>query len=122
KGAYVLQDFGDSPELILMASGSEVSLLMEAAAKLHADGHRVRVVSFPCWELFEKQDESYKNSVLPPTIQKRLSVEAGVASGWEKYAKCSLSIERYGASSPYKTIFEHLGFTVDNVIARAKEL
>ncbi len=121
KGAYILKDFGN-PEIILMASGSEVSLILEAGQKLADEGTGVRVVSFPSWELFEKQDEAYRESVLPKNIQKRLSVEAGVGLGWERYARSSISIERYGASSPYKTIFEHLGFTVDNVVAKAKEL
>ena len=121
KGAYILKDFGN-PEIILMASGSEVSLILDAAQKLADEGKGVRVVSFPSWELFEKQDDAYRESVLPKNIQKRLSVEAGVGLGWERYARSSISIERYGASSPYKTIFEHLGFTVDNVVAKAKEL
>ncbi|HCK65651.1 MAG TPA: transketolase [Anaerolineae bacterium] len=121
KGAYILKDFGE-PQMILMASGSEVSLIMEAAQKLADEGKGVRVVSFPSWELFEKQDEKYKDSVLPKSIQKRLAVEAGSGMGWERYAKSVISIERYGASAPYKTIFEHLGFTVENVVAKAKEL
>jgi len=121
KGAYVLKDFG-KPEIILIASGSEVSLVLEAAGKLADEGRGVRVVSFPSWELFEAQDEAYRESVLPKDIQKRLAVEAGAGLGWERYAKSVISIERYGASAPYKTIFEHLGFTVDNVVARAKEL
>jgi transketolase len=121
KGAYVLKDFG-KPEIILIASGSEVSLILEAAQKLADEGKGVRVVSFPSWELFEAQDEAYRESVLPKAIQKRLAVEAGVGLGWERYAKSIVSVERYGASAPYKTIFEHLGFTVDNVVARAKEL
>lgn len=121
KGAYVLKDFG-TPEIILMASGSEVSLILDAARKLADEGKGVRVVSFPCWELFEEQDEAYRESVLPKNIQKRLAVEAGAGLGWERYASSSISIERYGASAPYKTIFEHLGFTVDNVVAKAKEL
>ena len=122
KGAYVLKDFGENPKLILMASGSEVSLIYGAAEKLFADGIATRVVSFPSWELFEKQDDAYHESVLPKNIQKRLAVEAGAGLGWERYAKSVISIERYGASAPYKTIFEHLGFTVENVIAKAKEL
>ncbi|KXK14508.1 MAG: transketolase [Chloroflexi bacterium OLB14] len=121
KGAYVLKDFG-KPEIILMASGSEVSLIMESAQKLADEGKGVRVVSFPSWELFEKQDDVYKESVLPKDIQKRLAVEAGSGMGWERYAKSVISIERYGASAPYKVIFEHLGFTVENVVARAKNL
>ncbi|MFN8398943.1 MAG: transketolase [Anaerolineales bacterium] len=121
KGAYVLKDFG-KPELILMASGSEVGLVLEAAQKLADEGKGVRVVSFPSWELFEKQDEAYRESVLPKSIQKRLAVEAGSSFGWERYAKSVIGIDRFGASAPAKTIFEKLGFTVENVVARAKEL
>jgi transketolase len=121
KGAYVLKDFGN-PEMILMASGSEVSLILEAAQKLADEGKGVRVVSFPSWELFEKQDSAYRESVLPKNIQKRLAVEAGIGIGWERYAKSVISIERYGASAPAKVIFEKLGFTVENVVAKAKEL
>ena len=121
KGAYVLKDFG-KPEIILMASGSEVGLILEAAQKLADEGKGVRVVSFPSWELFEKQGEAYRESVFPKNIQKRLAVEAGAGLGWERYAKSVISIERYGASAPGKVIFEKLGFTVENVVARAKEL
>ncbi|MCQ3953728.1 transketolase [Chloroflexi bacterium CFX2] len=121
KGAYVLKDFG-KPELILMASGSEVSLILEAAQKLAEEGRGVRVVSFPSWELFEKQDEAYRESVLPKSLQRRLAVEAGAALGWERYAGSVLGIDRYGASAPYKVIFEKLGLTVENIVARAKEL
>ena len=121
KGAYVLKDFG-TPEMILMASGSEVSLVLDAAQKMADEGRGVRVVSFPSWELFEKQDEAYRESVLPKNIQKRLAVEAGAGIGWERYAKSVISIERYGASAPAKIIFEKFGFTVENVVAKAKEL
>lgn len=121
KGAYVLKDFG-TPDLILMASGSEVGLILEAAQKLAEGGKGVRVVSFPSWELFEKQDAAYRESVLPKSIQKRLAVEAGTGAGWERYARSVISIERYGASAPAKVIFEKLGFTVENVVAKAKEL
>ncbi|HEX5808636.1 MAG TPA: transketolase [Anaerolineales bacterium] len=122
KGAYVLKDFGDSPELILMATGSEVSLVYAAAQKLFADGIAVRVVSFPSWELFEKQDQAYRESVLPKHVTARLAVEAGATLGWERYASAMIGVDRYGASAPYKVIFEHYGFTVDNVVARAKGL
>ena len=121
RGAYVLKDFG-IPEIILMASGSEVSLVLEAAQKLADEGKGVRVVSFPSWELFEKQDEAYRESVLPKNIQKRLAVEAGSSLGWERYAQSVIGIDRFGASAPAKVIFEKLGFTVENVVARAKEL
>jgi len=122
KGAYVLKDFGTNPQLILMASGSEVSLIYGAAEKLFAEGLATRVVSFPSWELFEKQDQAYKESVLPKSITARLSVEAGATLGWERYAKSIIGLDHYGASAPYKVIFEKFGFTVENVIAKAKEL
>ena len=121
KGAYVLKDFG-TPELILMASGSEVVLIMGAAEKLHEEGKGVRVVSFPSWELFEKQDEAYRESVLPKNIQARLAVEAGASFGWERYAQSVIGIDHFGASAPAKIIFENFGFTVENVVAKANEL
>ncbi len=121
KGAYVLKDFGE-PQIILMASGSEVGLILEAAQKLADEGKGVRVVSFPSWELFEKQDGAYRDSVLPKIIQKRLAVEAGAGLGWERYAKSVISIEHYGASAPGKIVLEKFGFTVENVVAKAKEL
>jgi transketolase len=126
KGAYVLSDFGEKePDLILMASGSEVSLIYEAAARLAAEGVNVRAVSFPSWELFEEQDAAYRELVLPKRIQKRLAVEAGAGLGWERYAGCQgaiLSMERFGASAPGKVLFQKFGFTVENVIEKAKEL
>jgi len=121
KGAYVLKDFGQ-PELILMASGSEVSLILEAAQKLADEGHGVRVVSFPSWDLFEGQDESYRESVLPKNITARLAVEAAATLGWDRYASSILGIDHFGASAPYKVIFENFGFTVENVVSRAKAL
>jgi transketolase len=126
KGAYVLSDFGEKePELILMASGSEVSLVYDAAARLAAEGVNVRAVSFPSWELFEKQDAAYREAVLPKRIRARLAVEAGAGQGWERYVGLDgavISMERFGASAPYKVLFEEFGFTVENVIAKAKEL
>lgn len=121
RGAYVLQDFGE-PEIILMASGSEVSLILEAAKQLSAEGHGVRVVSFPSWDLFEAQDEAYRESVLPKSITARLAVEAGATLGWDRYATSVLGIDHYGASAPYKVIFERFGFTVENIVARSKDL
>ena len=122
RGAYVLKDFGENPELILIASGSEVALIYGAAQKLSSEGVAVRVVSFPSWELFEQQDEAYRESVLPRTITARLAVEAGATLGWERYASSVIGLDHYGASAPYKVIFERLGFTIDNVMARAREL
>src|SRR5215207_2437538 len=122
KGAYVLKDFGENPQLILIASGSEVSLIYGAAEKLFAEGTAVRVVSFPSWELFEQQDETYRDSVFPKHVKARLAVEAGATLGWERYAASVIGLDHYGASAPYKVIFEKFGFTVENVVAKAKEL
>jgi transketolase len=125
-GAYVLATFGKkTPDIILMASGSEVSLVYDAAKVLHEKGHNIRVVSFPSWELFEKQDQAYRESVLPKKVTARISVEAGVGQGWERYVSSGgriISIERFGASAPYKIIYEKLGLTVENIVAQAKSI
>jgi transketolase len=99
-----------------------VSLILEAAKQLSAEGHGVRVVSFPSWELFELQDEAYRESVLPKQIPARLAVEAGATLGWERYASSVIGLDHYGASAPYKVIFERFGFTVENVVSKAKDL
>jgi transketolase len=126
KGAYVLADLGEEkPELILMASGSEVSLIVAAGARLAAEGVNVRLVSFPSWELFEDQSQEYRDLVLPPGIKARLAVEAGVAQGWERWTGDQgeiISIERFGASAPYQRIYQELGLTVGDVIERAQGL
>jgi transketolase len=122
RGAYVLKDFGENPKVILMASGSEVGLIYFAAEKLAEENIAVRVVSFPSWELFEKQDAAYRESVLPKSIQARVAVEAGVRQGWDRYASTIICMESYGASAPAKILFEKFGFTVENVIAKAKSV
>ena len=126
KGAYVLADFGSGkPELILIGTGSEVQLCHEAGKRLSLEGHRVRVVSMPSWELFANQDEAYRESVLPREVSARVAVEAGAGLGWERFVGAEgriISIERYGASAPGKVIFEKFGFTVGNVMAKAREL
>jgi transketolase len=126
KGAYVLADMGDNePELILMASGSEVSLIVEGAARLAAEGVSLRVVSFPSWELFSAQDQAYRESVLPGHITSRLAVEAAVSMGWERWVGdkgAVISMEQFGASAPGKVALENFGFTVDHVVAKAREL
>jgi transketolase len=118
-GAYTLADLGpNKPELLLMASGSEVDLIIEAGKRLASEGRSVRLISFPSWELFEKTSKEYKESVLLPFVTKRLAVEMGVAQGWEKWVGSDgevLSIEKFGASSPYKKILEEYGFTSENV-------
>jgi transketolase len=126
RGAYVLADIGDhDPELILMATGSEVDLIIKAGERLAAEGKNVRLVSFPSWELFRKQEKSYQELVLNPKIKKRLSVEAGVAQGWREWVGDKgiiLSIDRFGASAPAGRIYEEFGLTVDDVIRKSEEL
>ncbi len=126
KGAYVLADLGkDDPDLILMASGSEVHLILEAGKKIAAEGFGVRIVSFPSWELFKKTSKEYQDAVLQPGVKKRLAVEMGVAQGWEKWVGDhgeTLSIETYGASSPYKKILQEFGFTADNIYVTAMQM
>lgn len=125
RGAYIISDSLDLPDIILLATGSEVHLCTQAAEKLRAEGHKVRVISMPCWELFEEQDEHYKNAVLPPATTKRLAVEAASSFGWCKYMGSEgkmISIERFGVSSPGGLAMEKFGYTVDNVVAKAKEV
>jgi len=124
KGAYILSD-AEKPAVILMATGSEVSLVMEAQAKLKEDGIASRVVSMPSWELFEKQDAAYKEKVLPRSIRKRVAVEAGSPLGWHKYVTDEGSVvgmTTFGESAPAPDLMKFFGFTVDNVVKKAKEL
>ncbi len=126
KGAYVLADFGnEDPELILMASGSEVDLVLRAGANLAAEGVNLRVVSFPSWELFAAQDKDYQEMVLPPQVTKRLAVEAGVSFGWQRWVGdkgAVIGIDKFGASAPGDLVMEKYGFTVANVIEKALDL
>lgn len=125
KGAYAIVECDGTPDLILIGTGSEVSLCVEAASKLTAEGKKVQVVSMPSWELFEAQDAAYKESVLPKAVTKRVAVEAGTSFGWSKYLGTegeSVSIDRFGASAPGAVCMEKFGFTVDNVLAKAKAL
>ena len=126
RGAYVLADGpGNKIDLILVASGSEVSLIVAAQQKLAEKGIAARVVSMPSWELFEAQPQEYRDKVLPPSIRARMAVEAGVAQGWHKYVGDQgdvIGIDRFGASAPAGIIFEKFGFTVENVVSRALRL
>ncbi len=125
KGAYILRDTSGKPDVIIMATGSELGLAMSSAEKLAAENINARVVSFPCWEFFEKQEQSYKDTVLPPDIKNRIVIEAGVSMGWAKYAGDKgeyITIEKYGASAPDSVLQKEYGFTVENVIAKAKKL
>lgn len=126
KGGYIAIDCGcNSPDIILIGTGSEVGLCVDAAAKLTEEGKKVRVVSMPCWEVFDEQSDEYKESVLPSAVTKRLSVEAGISMGWSKYvggSGASVSIETFGASAPGDKLMQEFGFTVENVVAKAKAL
>jgi transketolase len=128
RGAYVVWESDDAnglPDLILIATGSEVHVAVDAAKQLDEQGTHARVVSMPCWELFEAQPSEYRDDVLLPDVKARLSVEAGVALGWKQWVGDegdSISIEHFGASAPGNTVLEKFGYTVDNVVARALAL
>ncbi|MEE8357068.1 MAG: transketolase [Anaerolineales bacterium] len=126
RGAYVLIDIGEQdPDLILMASGSEVDLIIKAGQKLAAEGINVRLVSFPSWELFRKQDQVYQDLVLNPDLKARLAVEAGISLGWREWVGdlgIIMAVDRYGASAPAGQIYEEFGLTVENVIKRSEKL
>ena len=124
KGAYVMANAGGTPDVILMGTGSEVQLCVGAYETLVAEGIRARVVSMPCWELFEQQSPEYKSSVLPRAVRARVAVEAGTSLGWKEYVgQDGLVVGRsdFGASAPVKDVMLHFGFTVDNVVAKARE-
>jgi transketolase len=125
RGAYVLQDTGGLPDLILIASGSEVPLILSASEKLGEEGIKARIVSMPCWELFEQQPLGYRKSVLPPEVSARLAVEAGATLGWHRWVGDRgdvIGLDRFGASAPGDVAMRNLGFSVENVVARAKAL
>jgi transketolase len=126
RGAYVLDDAkGGKPDLILIASGSEVGLIVQAAEKLRGDGVAVRVVSMPSWDLFDAQPASYRADVLPPSVTRRLAVEAGATQGWYRYVGADgdvIGIDHFGASAPAEVLLKEFGFTVENVVKRAKAL
>ncbi|MGB3492685.1 MAG: transketolase, partial [Elainellaceae cyanobacterium] len=123
QGAYVVVDCEGTPDLILIGTGSELHLCVEAAKQLSSEGKKVRVVSMPSWELFDAQDEAYQESVLPKAVTKRVSVEAGISMGWCRYVGGeggSISIDHFGASAPGKVCLEKFGFTTEAVVAKAK--
>jgi transketolase len=126
RGAYVLAEApGGKPDVILIASGSEVNLIVAAQEKLRAQGVDARVVSMPCWEAFDEQPEPYRDSVLPPQVRLRLAVEAGAAQGWHRYVGDRgdvLSVDRFGASAPGEVVMREYGFTVENVCKRTLAL
>jgi transketolase len=131
QGAYILAEAEDAdgkttePKLILIATGSEVSLTLSARETLQSEGIPTRVVSMPCWELFEEQTKEYREEVLPSAVTGRLAVEAGVRLGWDRYVGPLgdvISIDRFGASAPGEIALKELGFSVENVLTRARVL
>jgi transketolase len=125
RGAYVMADAaGGAPSVILIGTGSEVALCVEAHEKLAQEGIRARVVSMPSWELFEQQDRAYRDGVLPPVITARVSVEAASVIGWDRYVGANgakIGMHGFGASAPLKDVMAKFGFTVENVVTAAKE-
>jgi transketolase len=126
KGAYVLADLGEGkPQVILMATGSEVPLIIDAGQHLADQGIAVRLVSFPSWELFADQDQAYRDSVLLPDVEKRVAVEAGVTLGWDRWVGSKghiLGIDHYGASAPEKAIYDNFGLTIAHIEELAHDL
>jgi transketolase len=126
RGAYVLADsIGGDPQLLLLASGSEVSLALEAHERLAAEGVRSRVVSMPCWGLFEQQPRSYRESVLPPSVSVRVAVEQASSLGWDRYVGPSgqtLAMSSFGASAPFAKLQQKYGFTVANLLKVARSV
>src|SRR4029077_14827741 len=126
RGAYVLADApGGKPEVILIATGSEVTLAVDAHEQLLGEGVRSRVVSMPSWDIFDHQPQAYRDSVLPPGVKARVAVEQGSTLGWERYVGASgrvIGMKTFGASAPLKALQQHFGFEPDAVVAVAKEL
>lgn len=126
KGAYILADAADGqPELILIATGSEVAICLEAYEKLTADGIKTRVVSMPSWEVFAKQDKTWRDQVLPPAVTRRIAVEAASPMGWERWVGTQgdiIALDHFGASAPFEILYEKFGLTADNVTKRAQRL
>ena len=124
-GAYVLWEAGANPEVLVLSSGSEVHIALEAGKQLQEKGVAARVVSFPSWELFDAQPESYRNQVLPPEVRTRISIEAGTELGWERYTGLDgkvIGISRFGASAPMKVVYERLGLTAEQVVCESLDL
>jgi transketolase len=126
RGAYILAEAsGGAPRVILIGTGSELQLAVEGRQKLEAEGIPTRVVSMPCWEFFDRQPREYRDEVLPPSVAARLSIEAGVTLGWQKYVGDkggSIGLDRYGASAPGDVVMKNLGFTVERVVEVARGL
>ena len=125
RGAYVLGDAPQGkPEVLLIATGSEIALAVEAHERLLGEGVHSRVVSMPSWDIFEHQSQEYRDSVLPPSVRARVAIEQASAFGWERYVGQSgriIAMQTFGASAPLKALMTEYGFTVDNVVAAARD-
>ena len=124
-GGYILWESAPNPDLILIATGSEVAMTLEAARKLAQENIKIRVVSLPCWEIFDRQKQEYRDTVLPPQVSARITVEAGIKLGWEHYVGLKgkiIGMESFGASAPGPVLYEKFGFTAARIIVAAKEL
>src|SRR5262249_34662801 len=125
KGGYVLADSDDTPDVILLSRGSEVHIAHEAYKTLTVGGVKARLVSMPAWELFVAQDAAYKESILPKAVTRRVSIEAGVTLGWDRYvgeAGVMIGLNRFGASAPYEVVYRELGLTPEAVVKAARGL
>jgi transketolase len=126
KGAYVLADVGEGkPRLILIATGSEVNMIIEAGERLVEQGVSVRLISFPSWELFSEQPIDYRDQVLPTSVPARVVIEAGVTQGWERWVDTRgtvIGLDRFGASAPYRDLYQNLGLTVDRIVEEAGQV
>jgi transketolase len=126
RGAYILADAeGGKPNLILMGSGTEIQWCVGAYEKLKAEGIKVRIVSMPCWQIFEEQDDAYKESVLPASVTARVSIEMAATFGWDRYVGTkgkAIGMHSFGASAPLKDLLKRFGFGVDEVVAAAKQV
>ncbi len=125
KGAYVISDCSGKPDILLLATGSEVALCLDASQQLEKEGIKCRVVSMPSWEIFEHQDEAYRNSVLPPDVTARISVEQASTFGWDRYVGLqgrAIGMKTFGASAPLQELLKKFGFTLEHIVAQAKEL
>jgi transketolase len=125
RGGYTLLDTDGTPDVILMGTGSEVQYCLEAAEKLAAEGTKARVVSMPCWELFDDQSAEYRESVLPTAVSRRVAVEAGIKMGWERYLGAGgafVGMDSFGASAPAELLYEHFGITAAGIVEKVNSL
>ena len=125
QGAYVIYDCSGKPDILLLATGSEVALCLDASQQLEKEGIKCRVISMPSWEIFERQDEAYRNRVLPPDVTARISVEQASTFGWDRYVGLqgrAIGMKTFGASAPLQELLKKFGFTIEHIVAQAKEL